>query len=71
MNTAFYVTKYITKDCNKIFGRFFWHSRDLKKPQIIYQNVDYDSFDALDYGGFKYRLDRSDIDESNGDNATL
>ena len=71
MNTAFYVTKYITKDFKKIFGRFFWHSRDLKKPQIIYKNVDFNSFDALDYGGFKYRLDRSDNDESNGDYATL
>ena len=71
MNTAFYVTKYITKDCKKIFGRFFWHSRDLKKPQIIYKNVDFDEFEALDYGGFKYRLDRSDNVESNVDNATL
>ena len=58
INTAFYVTKYITKDCKKIFGRFFWHSRDLKKPDMIYTDIDFDSFAGLDFGGFKYRFER-------------
>lgn len=58
LNTAFYVTKYITKDCKKIFGRFFWHSRDLKKPDMIYTDVEFDEFDGLDFGGFKYRFER-------------
>lgn len=59
MNTAFYITKYITKDCKKIFGKFFWHSRGLKKPEIRYENVDYYKVQAKEYfnkhiGHFKY-----------------
>lgn len=54
MNTAFYVTKYITKDCKKIFGKFFWHSRDLKRPQIEYSDVDFDEVEAFESNGFKY-----------------
>ncbi|MDE5620578.1 MAG: hypothetical protein K2I80_08720 [Ruminococcus sp.] len=65
MNTAFYVTKYITKDCKKIFGKFFWHSRGLKKPEIRYENIDYDSIQAKEYfnehtGHFKYVFRRGD-----------
>ena len=58
MNTAFYVTKYITKDCKKIFGKFFWHSRNLKKPLIVIADKDYDSIQAADCNGFKYIFQR-------------
>ena len=65
MNTAFYVTKYITKDCKKIFGKFFWHSRGLKKPEIRYENIDYDSVQSKEYfnehaGHFKYIFRRGE-----------
>lgn len=65
MNTAFYVTKYITKDCKKVFGKFFWHSRGLKKPEIRYENIDYDSVQAKEYfnehaGHFKYIFRRGE-----------
>ncbi len=58
MNTAFYVTKYITKDCKKIFGKFFWHNRGLKKPTISYSDVDYEEIDSLEHNGFKYVFTR-------------
>ena len=65
MNTAFYVTKYITKDCKKIFGKFFWHSRGLKTPDIRFENVDYSSINSKEYfnehiGHFKYIFRRGD-----------
>lgn len=53
-NLAYYVTKYITKDCKKIFGKFFWHSRNLKKPLLRYDNLDYDEIDSFEFNGFKY-----------------
>ena len=59
LNTAFYCTKYITKDCMKIFGRFFWHSQNLKKPIIVYSDLDYDSIQSCDRNGFKYRFERN------------
>lgn len=58
LNTAFYVTKYITKDCKKIFGKFFWHSRDLKKPVIEVHDVEYDDIPCAEYNGFKYEFKR-------------
>lgn len=51
---AHYVTKYLTKDAKKIFGKYYWHSRDLQKPKIIYSNVDFDSISAAENHGFKY-----------------
>lgn len=56
--TAFYITKYITKDCSKIFGRFFWHSRNLQKPKIIIHDLDFEKVQSADYGGFKYIFER-------------
>lgn len=50
-----YMTKYITKSNVKIMGRYFWHSRDLKRPQITYINTpDYDNLPIPTYHGFKY-----------------
>ena len=61
MNVVYYITKYITKDCKKIFGKFFWHSRDLKKPEISVDYVDYDSVEAVEFNGtFKYQFVRGD-----------
>lgn len=58
---AYYVTKYLTKDIRRIFGRYFWHSRDLEKPKIVYSNVDYDSIPSAEFHGFKYQIKKSDI----------
>lgn len=65
LNTAYYVTKYITKDCKKIFGRFFWHSRDLKKPVIELSDVDFDMISSPEHNGFKYIFERGDQVEKN------
>lgn len=54
---AHYVTKYITKDNKKIFGKYYWHSRNLDKPKLIYSNVDFDSVNSAEYHGFKYSND--------------
>jgi len=41
---AFYITKYITKGNNKIFGKYYWSSRNCNRdPQIIYSNTDFNS----------------------------
>lgn len=42
-NLAFYVTKYITKDVKKIFGKFFWSSKNIRrKPKEYYLNSMFD-----------------------------
>lgn len=47
---ARYVTKYICKDCHKIFGKFFWSSRNIvRSPQILYDNVDYGDINEFEY----------------------
>lgn len=71
MTTAFYITKYITKDCKKIFGKFFWHSRDLKKPQILIQDVDFDSIECIESNGFKYQFKRGDANEEKGTDTDM
>lgn len=38
---ARYITKYITKDCEKIFGNFYWSSRNIiRDPEIILCHTD-------------------------------
>lgn len=64
LNTAFYVTKYITKECKKIFGKFFWHSRNLRKPLIIIEDVDFDSIECVESNGFKYIFKRGSENET-------
>ena len=55
---AFYLTKYLTKDMKKIFGKFYWSSKNIvRKPQIILSNSDYDAVQAPEYGAFKYDSD--------------
>ena len=53
---AFYITKYLTKDANKIFGRFYWHSRGIEKPVITYENSDFNAVDSFEFHGFKYEF---------------
>lgn len=53
---AHYITKYITKDNEKIMGRYYWHSRDLQKPKIQYCNTDYDNLRLPIYHGWKFDL---------------
>lgn len=60
---AHYVTKYITKDNKKIFGKYYWHSRNLDKPKIVYCNVDFDSVNSAEFHGFKYTDDISLISQ--------
>lgn len=55
---AFYITKYLTKESCKIFGKFYWSSRNIKRTvDVEYNNIDYDSFDSVEYGSFKYDSD--------------
>lgn len=61
INVAYYITKYITKDCKKIFGKFFWHSRNLKKPDIIVEHMDYEEIQSKEFkGAFKYIFRRGE-----------
>lgn len=53
---AHYITKYITKDNEKIMGRYYWHSRDLQKPKLQYCNTDYDSLRLPIHHGWKFDL---------------
>lgn len=55
-----YITKYITKENDKIMGRYYWHSRDLEKPKIQYMNVNYDEIQLPIYHGWKFDLQLSD-----------
>ena len=57
---AHYCTKYITKDSKKIFGRYFWHSRDLERPKIIYDNVDFHSCNLPEFHGYKFSYSSPD-----------
>ena len=72
LNVAYYITKYITKDCKKIFGKFYWHSRDLKKPDVIISNIDYDAFPAKEFKDFfKYRFNRVKIEPLTPDKQVI
>ena len=51
---AHYCTKYITKDSKKIFGRYFWHSRNLDRPKIVYSNTDFTACNLPEYHGYKF-----------------
>ena len=59
-NFAYYVTKYITKGNNKIFGKYYWSGGDiLRKPQIVYSNTDFNSVSktpvTLPYTDYQYK----------------
>lgn len=41
---SYYITKYITKDIKKIFGKYYWSSRNIRRDcEIILSNTDYDT----------------------------
>lgn len=49
-NLAYYCTKYITKGNEKIFGRFYWSSRNLlRQPELEYKNCDFADIYQLEY----------------------
>lgn len=62
---AHYITKYITKDIKKIFGQYYWSSRDLvRETEIELKNTDFDSVEKVIYShcpsmSFKYDLDQT------------
>lgn len=44
MRVANYVTKYITKGSDKIFGKYFWSSKNIQRePHVILTDTDFDS----------------------------
>ncbi len=54
LRRANYIVKYITKDLNKIFGRYFWHSQNLvSDPTVEYANLEYGGFYGLDLPEYK------------------
>lgn len=47
---AYYITKYITKGNDKIFGRFYWSSRNLnREPEIAYGMTDFGLVNQAEY----------------------
>lgn len=45
-----YLTKYITKGNDRIFGRYYWSSRNLvREPYIEYSNTPYDEIDLPEF----------------------
>lgn len=47
---ARYVTKYITKDIEKIFGKYFWSSKNiLRTPTIVYDNVNFSEIQSQEF----------------------
>ena len=50
LHAAKYITKYISKDFKKIFGNFYYAGGPIvRKPQIRYYDIDFDSIDAKEY----------------------
>ncbi len=66
--TARYITKYITKDCKKIFGNYYYAGGDIVRdvPTRL-ENRDYDAIDAKEYpveeanASFKYYSEDSKL----------
>lgn len=58
-----YLTKYITKGNDRIFGRYYWSSRNIdREPHIEYTNSPYDEIDLPEYEipgtGYKVKYDQ-------------
>lgn len=59
---AYYVGKYITKGNDKIFGRYYWHSQNIKQWPEVYlcRSPDFTSMPGIEYkspvGHEKYKL---------------
>lgn len=63
---SYYITKYITKDIKKIFGKYYWSSRNIKREcEIILSDTEYsdvlsDEVVAPNTGGFlRFKYDSS------------
>ncbi len=59
---ARYITKYVTKEDKKIFGKYYWSSKNLQRePQILLARTGFSSVDAPYYQpagtAFKYKYD--------------
>ena len=49
-NLSYYITKYITKGNDKIFGRFYWSSKNLvREPEIAYAMTDFGDVNQFEY----------------------
>lgn len=66
---AQYMTKYMTKDAQKIFGKYYWSSRNLvRSPEVSYTNTsDYQDIPTAEYQfkfglALKYTSDFTQID---------
>lgn len=66
---AQYLTKYITKDIHKIFGKYYWSSKNLiRSPKITYTNTpEYQDINAPEYTlsfglSLKYKSDFSKLE---------
>lgn len=47
---SYYITKYITKGNDKIFGRFYWSSRNLRRePEYDFRNEDFGNVFQYEY----------------------
>lgn len=57
LRRANYIVKYVTKDLEKIFGRYYWHSQNLvSQPEIEYTNIEDYRFRGLDLPEYGHRL---------------
>ena len=59
LRLARYVTKYITKEQKKIFGKYYWSSKNIERePKIILARTDFESVLAEDFcpNGTSYRF---------------
>lgn len=58
MRVASYMTKYVTKDLSKIFGKFYFASRSIARSvPVEYSIIDYDAINVREYRnvyGYKY-----------------
>lgn len=66
---AQYLTKYITKDIHKIFGKYYWSSKNLiRSPKVTYTNTpDYQEINSPEYTlsfglSLKYKSDFSKLE---------
>lgn len=78
MRIANYVTKYLTKGNDKIFGKYYWSSKNIQRePQTILTDTAYDEipgqeFKPLQYNddlSFKYESSFAFLDKRTGDSG--
>ena len=58
LKLAYYVTKYITKGSEKIFGKYFWSSKNIQRePRTILLDTPYEDIKEKEYQPLKYDND--------------